>query len=108
MVIIIYSFTEQNECALSLEPRLFIPDLSGMESLDSRLVRTAEYVVVSFPEHIIHACRKVVWAQDEAQYLFPSCVQIMNNKIFLEIQLVHMTWEQCSMQIDLDMKLDSM
>ena len=90
----------------SIEPKLSI--LSGMESLDSRLVRATEYVVVSFPEHTIHACKKVVWAQDEAQYLFPSCMQIMNNKFFFKIQLVHMAWDQCSMQIDLDMKLDSM
>ena len=44
VLIIIYSFTEQNDCGcgLSLEPRLSIPDFVWNESLGSRLVWTVQ------------------------------------------------------------------
>ena len=54
VLIIIYSFTEQNDCGcgLSLEPRLSIPDFvwNGKPWFKAS-VDCAGYVVVSFPEH---------------------------------------------------------
>ena len=54
VLIIIYSFTGQNDCGcgLSLEPRLSIPDFvwNGKPWFKAS-VDCAGYVVVSFPEH---------------------------------------------------------